>query len=77
MRRSRRVSKPSMEVSYSFSYSGVQMTSGPTDYWRSSAMMGGRAILSGMAKKKESEFDKLGRLIKEEGEDIRNEMRKR
>jgi hypothetical protein len=28
----------------------------------------------GMPKKKESEFDKLARLIKEEGEDIRTDM---
>jgi hypothetical protein len=31
-------------------------------------------ILTCMPKKKESEFDKLARLIKEEGEDIRGEM---
>jgi hypothetical protein len=33
------------------------------------------AWYTGMAKKKESEFDKLARLIKEEGDDIRSEAR--
>ena len=32
-------------------------------------------ILAGMPKNKESEFEKLARLIKEEGEDIRTDVR--